>query len=271
MGALTIPKTRQTGASLASALVAGVMLSGFVQVRDLPSVRLLLLGLVVIAPLGAAVSIWSRRLPAQLLARGTWWSYLLASSLLTCVDDPALRHLAGLTAGATALALLAAGREGLEVGTGKFQPVAFRGTLTVALVLAMADTGALLWLGLVTLLRYDYRLILMVPLMVTGIVGLLRLRTWGLLAGMAANVLVATLAATRVLGLPDPLRGLFIGTALLQLLVPLPMLVAIVRRRPPPTDRWPRGKGAIVTATIVAIAGFGVYAGLVRQSALVTF
>jgi hypothetical protein len=43
------------------------------------------------------------------------------------------------------------------VSAGRFQPVAFRGTLTVALVLAMADTGAMLWLGLVTLLRSDFR------------------------------------------------------------------------------------------------------------------
>ncbi len=270
MAALTIRQTRQTAASLASALVAGVMLSGFVRVRDLPSVRLLL-GLVVVAPLGAAVLIWSRRLPAQLLARGTWWSYLLTSALITCIDDPAIRHLAGLTACATAFALLAAGREGLEVSAGRFQPVAFRDTLTVALVLAMADTGALLWLGLITLLRHDCRIILMVPLMVTGIVGLLSLRVWGLVAGLAANVLVATLAATRVLGLPDPVRGLFIGTSLLQLLVPLPMLVAIVRRRPPPPDLWPRAKGAIATAIIVAIAGFGVYDGLIRRSALIIF
>jgi hypothetical protein len=270
MAALTLRQTKQTVASLASALVAGVMLSGFVQVRDLSSVRLLL-AMVVIAPLGAAVLIFSRHLPAQLLARGTWWSYLLTSALVTCVDEPSVRHLAGLTAGATAFALLAAGREGLEASAGRFQPVAFRGTLTVALVLAMADTGAMLWLGLVTLLRHDCRLILMVPLMAAGIVGLLRLRMWGLLAGLAANILVATLAATRVLGLPDPLRGLFIGTALLQLLVPLPMLVAIVRRRPPPSNRWPRAKRAIATATIVAIAGFGVYAGLIRQSALIAF
>jgi len=134
--------------------------------------------------------------------------------------------------------------------------------LTLALVLAIADTGALLWFGFGTAVFDGHpAILLVVPLMIAGVVGLLRLRTWGLIAGIVSNLLVAILAATRVLDLPGPLRTLFIATATLQLLVPLPMLVTIARRRPPSDpERWRRLKAWGAPAAIVGIAAVSVFA-----------
>jgi hypothetical protein len=164
-------------------------------------------------------------------------------------------------------ALLAAGRSGLEEGEGRFRPVAFRGTLMLALVLAMADTGALLWIGSGNLM-FDHRpsaLLVAVP-MLLGVVGLLRLRTWGLIVSLASNILMVVLGLTRVLYLPGPLRGLFVGTAILQLLVPLPMLVTIARGRAPGPDRWRAAKTVATTAVIAGIASLSVYAAFGGQA-----
>jgi len=61
------------------------------------------------------------------------------------------------------------------------------------------------------------------------VIGLLRLRTWGLLVSVACNVVVAVLAAADLLGVADKVRWIFIGSAVVQLLIPLPMWLTIVR------------------------------------------
>src|SRR4029077_10821250 len=109
--------------------------------------------------------------------------------------------------------LLSAGRVGLEESSsGRFRPVAFRGTLMLALVLAMGDAGAFSWIGLMQLIEArKVGLIVFAPPMIAGVIGLLRLRTWGLLVSVACNVAVAVAANTRLLYLSDQIRALFIA------------------------------------------------------------
>jgi hypothetical protein len=108
----------------------------------------------------------------------------------------------------------------------------------------------------------------MVPPMAAGVIGLLRLRTWGLILSVGSNLVVAVLALARVLYLPGPLRALFVGTAILQLIIPIPMLVTIVRGRAPGPDRWRRTKRAVWTAAIVGLAGFSVYGAYIHHGLL---
>jgi len=205
------------------------------------------------APVVSAAGIWTRVLGLQLLARAYWWAQLLFASLvsLTGVTD----RLVPALAIASACALLSAGRLGLDEGAGgRFRPVAFRGTLMLALVLAMADAGTFSWLGTLQAMDGKVRLILFAVPMIAAVIGLLRLRTWGLLVSVVCNLLVAVLAGTGLLDLPNDLRRLFIGNAIAQLLIPLPMWIAIIRRRPPQPDGWRRTKLIASTAVILLLA-----------------
>jgi hypothetical protein len=211
----------------------------------------------VAVPLVAAALIWSRRMTAQLLVRGAWWSMLLASALVANVAPSGMQPDGAFLAGFSALALLAAGGVGLDDHPG-FAPVAFRGTLLVALVLAIADTGAFTWFGTGNaVFDHSWSVLMMVPPMIAGVIGLLRLKTWGLVVGFATNAAIAVLAFAHVLNL-GPLRDLFIATAVLQLLVPMPMIVAMIRRQPARVDAWRRTKAIVPVVVVVAIAGIAI-------------
>ena len=220
------------------------------------------------APVLAAAAIWIRRVSWQLLARGIWWSVLLLGALLAVVSGGTE---AGLTfpchlALASAVALLAAGATGLDEGSGRFRPMAFRGTLMLALVLAIADTATLLWFGLAQAVdERIFRALLLVPPMVAGVIGLLRLRTWGLLVSLTCNLLVAVLASTRILTFPYQLRWLLIATAVVQLLIPIPIWVSIATGRLPPPERWRRAKRIASAAVIAGIAVVSVYFTYLRE------
>lgn len=236
---------------------------------------------IIAPPAVAAALIWSRRVGAQILARACWWSILVFGTLTLATISPAgtesgRRQLfAGvLCAGA---ALLAVGRSGLDATRGRFQPVAFRGTLLLSLLLAMADCGPFGFMSLFALaashpIRHELFIGLgLFALTLTGVVGLLRLRTWGLLVALVTNVLVGALAWSGFFGSHGPLRVLFMTTAALQLVVPLPMIVTLVRRRPPPPDRWQNVRVVGATVVIVALAAVSAYAGLAhRTSALLS-
>jgi hypothetical protein len=220
---------------------------------------------VIVVPAVAAGLIWLRPIAAQLLARGAWWSFLLGGGLLSVAARDIAAHFGFLAVACSAIALLAAGRTGLDEGAGRFRPVAFRGTLILALVLAMADTGAFIWMGSGTAMFGGHPSLLIMALpMAVGVVGLLRLRTWGLLLSLASNLLVAILGSTGVLYLDGPLRALFVTTACLQLIIPLPMLVSIWRGRSPGPDRWRQAKTLATTTVIAGIAGLSLYASFVH-------
>jgi hypothetical protein len=152
---------------------------------------------------------------------------LLCACLIAITTPDDVQAIAAFTAVCTAIALLAAGRTGLDHPG--FAPVAFRGTLLVALVLAMADAGAFAWLGVGNaVFDHSWSVLMMVPPMIAGVIGLIRLRTWGLFVSLATNAAIATLALTGVLNLPGPVRQLFIGSAILQMIVPLPIVLRAI-------------------------------------------
>jgi hypothetical protein len=263
-GRSAVSKVSVARRALASAVSLGMsalLVQGFASgTGDLPVAVWIAAMALIAAPALAAVAIWLRHLSMQLLARAYWWVQLLFGCLLavTNVHD---RRIGALAIG-SACALLSAGRLGLDQDRGgRFRPVAFRGTLMLALVLAMADAGSFSWLGTAQAFGGGkVRLILFAPPMIAAVIGLLRLRTWGLLVSVVCNVLVAVLAGAHLLDLPDDLCRLFIAMAIVQLLVPLPMWVTIIRRRPPPPDRWQHARVIASSAVIVALAIASAYA-----------
>jgi hypothetical protein len=217
-------------------------------------------------PLAAALALWSTRVLAQALSRGVWWSYLVVGAFIASSSRADESHAGAYGAVCAAVALLAAGRTALDRGTdGTFQPVAFRGTLLLSLVLALADAAALTSLGVIVPQGRGLLLTLGV-VMAAGVVGLVRLRTWGLIVALACNAVVAALALSGTLPVSHLLQKVFTFTALLQLVVPLPMLVALVRRRPPGPDRLQGARWAAATLAIVVFAGFSVYASLIDRA-----
>jgi hypothetical protein len=232
----------------------------------------LFLDSVIVVPVVAAGLIWSSALVAQLLARGAWWSMLLVGGLIALTGGHSERHLGATIAICNAIALLAAAGSSMTESRGRFAPVAFRGTLLVALVLAIADAGAFTWFGIGNAI-FDGKIsvLLVVPLMLAGVIGLLRMRTWGLIVSLCTNLAIAILAMCRVLALPGPMRALFIGTAVLQLLVPIPMLIAIVRGRAPSPDSFRRIKIVLPVVMILAVVAISIYGAFVHERALVQF
>jgi hypothetical protein len=257
---------RKVLASAASLAVTWIFVDLTLADRNTAAKDWIIVGPVIAIPTIAAGAIWLRRLSGQLLARGIWWSLLLFTTFLLATGPASGARRGGYLACFAATALLSAGREGLEGRSGRFQPVAFRGTLMLALVLAMADVVVFLSGGLGTLADggTPTMLLFLVP-MIASIVGLLRLATWGLIVSIATNLVVMLCLVTRLLDIPPELRALFVGTAGLQLIVPVPMLVTILRRRVPGPDRWQRAKRVATTAVIVAMLAFDVYAAFIRQ------
>lgn len=176
---------------------------------------------------------------AQMLARAFWWQAALLGVLI----------LTGSGSGDTAPmlvvggfgALAAAGRTGLDAASSAFAPVQFRRTLMLSLVLGVADFVALLMYGTIMFegaidgFFFDY--IDAVPFLIgaaamgVSIFGLYRLKLWGLFACIGANIAVA-IGALTVFDLPGPLVAGLCATAVIQLLLPLPILGRIIKRRP---------------------------------------
>jgi len=105
--------------------------------------------------------------------------------------------------------------------------------------------------------------------MAIGVLGLIRLRTWGLIVNALTNAAIVVLVGAGVLPLPSPLRQLFIASAAIQLVVPLPMLIAIVRGRAPNPEFWRRTKTIAPIVLIVAIAAFSAFAAIVWHGRLI--
>jgi hypothetical protein len=194
----------------------------------------------------SAAFIWRRQVGAQLLARAIWWSNLILGTLIATTGDSSERGIAAILALCTGTPLIAVGRADLDEATpsGSFFPMAFRGTLICLLVMAMADAQSLLLFGTLkltephqhyyseALLQRALPIAIAIPLLVS-VIGLYRLRLWGLLLSLAASLALALLVVWDAFDLPGPLLIAYVVTSAAQWLVALPLLVALIRRRAP--------------------------------------
>ncbi len=205
---------------------------------------------------------------AQLLCRGAAWFQLLIGTV-AAVSSHAWEPVAiALGAG---LALLAIGTTGLAAGEatrGSFAPVAFRRSLMVSLVMGMAEIQGLSAVSS-TLMHesgknqlYAASLGVCAVVLAVGVVGLYRLRVWGLLMHLLAMVGLASIVVSLVPGTTSEVSPLFVwfATVTVQMLVPLPMVLAIVSRRrvaPVAPSPWPARlfRGLVVAMMTVAVCG----------------
>jgi hypothetical protein len=192
----------------------------------------------------SSVLAWRRHVGGQLLARAVWWSNLILGTLIAISGSSSERGIAAVLALCTGAALIAAGRADLDEATpsGTFLPTVFRGTLICMLVMAMADAQSLLLFGALQLTeRHPFVVSLarqalpigVAALLFVSVIGLYRLRLWGLLLDLVASLALALLALTSTLDLPSPLLVAYIVTAAAQWLVAAPLMIALIRRRAP--------------------------------------
>jgi len=169
---------------------------------------------------------------AQLFTRGLWGSALLLASINAVFGWRGELAQSLLVMAGSAAALAAAGRRGLsqEESSG-FAPVGFRRSLVVALAMALADAHSLFFYGVAWLERYGVvsSALLLGALEVTAIVGLYRLRVWGLLTALATSLAVLGSSAAGVLSVPPMVGMVLMVTAIVQIVMLMPLTRAVVR------------------------------------------
>lgn len=182
----------------------------------------------VLTLLGGVAVVKRRGAGAAMLLRALLWSSLLLGGLATSAEPGVLPVLSVGGALVSGTALLLLGENGLEPErySGSFVPSAHREALTLIMILAMADAQTLVSWAQAS--RWYHPAPGVLGLVMTiGIIGLYRLRTWGLLFNAAANVGIASVALAGLLHLPIPVVVALTITAGLQLLLLVPVLLSI--------------------------------------------
>ncbi len=175
----------------------------------------------------------ARNFLPQLFARAIWWQALAFGLVLAL--GYATGEVRGPISAATPmyvlgglLAIVGAGRVGLDFESDHFVPVAFRGSLTASLVMAMADTIALLFYAGIAIIDGSWvdasAFAGSATVMLVAIAGLYSIKVWGLGLNIGANVLIAGLAISGVFQLPEVIAFGLVATAIGQLLLPIPLL-----------------------------------------------
>ena len=178
---------------------------------------------------------------AQLFARAIWWQALAFGVVLALgyvfgdVNGKIISAIPLYVIGGL-FAIGGAGKAGLDFESSHFFPVEFRRSLMASLVMAMADTIALLFYAGIVLTDHSLTTSALVDVaefsgaalvMTVAIVGLYRIKVWGLALNIVANVAIAGFAITGVFDLPEVIAFGLAATAIAQLLLPLPLLKRI--------------------------------------------
>ena len=168
-------------------------------------------------------------------------------------------------------ALLLVGRKGLgEAGErAGYSPSAFRSSLLLLMVLALADAQTFL---LFSLLEWDDGMVgsggagLMLlcagVLLVVGFIGLYRLAAWGALLNVATCAVVLVLALSRAVEVNSDIRPVVAILTSLQLLVAAPMMASLAVRRPLFREPPAALRGVIantVVVLLVAVCGWSFF------------
>lgn len=208
----------------------------------------------------AAVVIHAPGLGPQLLARAAWWSSFALGVMLCFLAESAIRPAGIALVLSCGAALLIAGRR--EIGAageqGGYAPTAFRSTLLLLMVLALADMQTFLLLGVLSLGESGSRntpgallMLLASAGYVVGFVGLYRLALWGALQNLAISAgLLVLFSAGLVHGDPE-IRAIVAVVTGIHILATTPMLATLVFNLDLP-KAGPRlrafGAGAVIVA-----------------------
>ncbi|CAN5899522.1 hypothetical protein BH11MYX4_BH11MYX4_67120 [soil metagenome] len=217
----------------------------------------------------AAVVVHLPALGPQLFARAVWWSNLGLGAIICVLSSPDSSNNgpAFLFVALCAFALLAVGRGGLgEAGErGGYAPAAFRSSLLLLMVLALADAQTF-FLFLVLVWRDKEQLATWLVLgpavaaYVVGFVGLYRLRPWGAFLNALASLVVLVVTLAHVTEMDHALRHIVEVLTAVHVLAAAPMLLSLATGRPLPAV-GPRVRAALGVGVVLAVVLVsGVYA-----------
>lgn len=220
---------------------------------------------------------WLRRrdLAKQMMVRALVWSVLVIGVLIAVFGAPLFALVGSCIAVPAGIALLAMGGRGLGATSRSFRPTAFRTHLTIALVMAMADAQTLVFSAVLKFggllqqamageaVSWATGVVSVVPVLLCGLVmvvavfGIYRLATWALLLNLVANIAIAYVAMSGAIGLTLPVASALATTALVQMMLPVPILAAGLGD--PLRDRRPWGRmgrpAAVGTIVLMMLAG----------------
>ncbi len=205
-----------------------------------------------------------RGVGAQLFVRAVWWSNLLLGALIATSGSGSERTMGGELALGCGVALLALGRRGLDESE-RFAPIAFRSTLMAMLVMAMADAQSLVLFGGLELAEPRYlhdqifssvAALAIAALLAVASLGVYRLKLWGVALNLAANVALGACALTGFFELPRPLLVAYTVTAALQIVIALPLWLALARGggAQKPRSRLAVALSATTIVALIAVA-----------------
>lgn len=261
-------------ASLAAVLALTTMATDAIIGAQLGVPLLFALILPVLVLGASAVLVHRDTLGPQLFCRAAWWAHLMLGFAWSWGAPDSLPAGGTVLALASGVALLSAGREGLlrDDTARVFDPVAFRGTVLLGMLLGLADAQLLAQLGL-TFLEADAAdghpvlFLSCAVLLAIGVWGLARLRVWAVGLNLLTHLLVLV-AVVWVSGRSSPLLWVIGGGATLQLLLPLRMLIAFRRGAPRHTrgrelsSRVPNMIIAALMLACIPVGLLGTYAPL---------
>jgi hypothetical protein len=214
------------------------------------------MGLVLVS--GAVVAV--PRLGPQLAARAIWWSNLALGAVLALLGGSHERDAGAVLALACGGALLAIGRKGLAEASERegYAPAAFRSSLLLLMVFALADAQTFLLFGIVSITAQvagDHPvgpvLVALGVAYVVGFVGLYRMKLWAALLDAGVSLL-ALVSIPFLIPAHDREVMLFLAlVAASHCLVAAPMLASLVTGRPLPA----LAPGARLIGQVVAISG----------------
>jgi hypothetical protein len=220
----------------------------------------------------AALAIHLPRLGPQLAARAAWWSSFGLGVLLCLIGKPPARMPGVILVLSCGAALLLIGRKELGAAgeQGGYAPTAFRSTLLLLMVLALADAQTFLLVGLIVLqepsAEHTRSIVLIVASAVyfVGFLGLYRLAVWGALLNVAISTGLLLVFATGAVRADTSVSGLVAVLTAIHIAAAAPMLFALVTRRQLPQP-GPRLRAFGASAVIVAVGLGSVLAALTRR------
>jgi hypothetical protein len=219
-------------------------------------------------PVLAALIVHRPTLGAQLLARAIWWSNLGLGAILCIVASYSDLRFGLLMTFGHGLALLVIGRKGLAEASERaaFLPAAFRSSLLLLMVLALADAQSLAFFTVIEHYKHwdgvSEPLALGAVAFTVGFIGLYRLALWGALLSFATALTLFILTVGGALRLDHNLQVIVPMIMGFHVLAAAPMLVATALKKPlpAPPQRVRAFMGPVAITIVMTISiSFGLY------------
>jgi hypothetical protein len=211
----------------------------------------------------AACVIHLPSLGPQLLARAVWWANLGLGAIVCVIGGSTARPPSLVLAVLCAFALLAVGKEGLgEAGEREgYAPAAFRSSLLLLMVLALADAQTFLLFAVLAISEHDQipTTLILAPAVVAysvGFVGLYRLAPWGAILNALTSVIVFGVALASPRGLDSAVRNIMLLLTGVHALAATPLLLSLFTglRLPHASPRLRARLAAGIVLSIVAVS-----------------